>query len=266
MMTYLISLSYFPCLNFKTMASKLRNFVIAYTTFAILIHIGFIVYTFLNRKIECVDRLDPIAEEFELFIVWAIIYFPLIIVCLFYTLLFRMCRSFICSCHECCGNDKNGKGATKCKICFEGVFGNPLIFAIIYILWGILEWTSFGSTCSFEIEYGFLADLVIASVSLILLCIYYFKSVRHRFQEKRNQNIAKKYNAQQRENHPNAKPHQPIGKGPEFDEGNPGQPVPQQPNRRFSAQYIPQNNRIASAPPNYAQSAHGIQANQGGIQ
>merc|ERR1712228_63782 len=126
---------------------------------------------------------------------------------------------------------------------------------------------AFGNNCSFEIEYGFLADLIITSLSLILLCIYYFKSVQHRFKEKRNENIAKKYNQQQENqqiaayNDPN-KP-QPIGKGPEYDEGS-GQPLPHQANRRYSAQPIPRNNQNKNAfAPNYAQSAHGVQAYQG---
>merc|ERR1712228_1151662 len=127
---------------------------------------------------------------------------------------------------------------------------------------------AFGNNCSFEIEYGFLADLIITSLSLILLCIYYFKSVQHRFQEKRNENIAKKHGDQQQENQqiaayndPN-KP-QPIGKGPEYDEGS-GQPLPHQANRRYSAQPIPRNNQNKNAfAPNYAQSAHGVQAYQG---
>ena len=240
-------------------STSFKTFTISFTSLAILLHIAFIVFTFFNRKIDCVDRLDPVSAEFELFIVWSITYFPLILLCIFYTLLFRMCRSCICSCHACCGNDKNGKTATKCKICFEGIFGNPLIFVIIYILWGIFEWTSFGNDCSLEIEYGFLADLILSSLSLIILCIYYFKSVQHRFNEKMNENIAKKYNHQQQENKKMAK-QKAIGKGPEFDEGS-AQPAPYQPDRRFSAHSLPRNQHNPNAP-NYAHSAHGIPAYQ----
>ena len=184
--------------------SKLGLGVTAYVIIAIIIHCLFIAFVILNRPISCIDdnREIPIESDdynFEFFLIWAIIYFPFLIFCAFYTLLFRMCRSFLCSCWKCCGQDPMGKGATKCKICFEGVFGNPLIFAIIFIIWGIYEWISFGSACDFQIQYGFLGDLVIVSISLLLLCIYYFIRVKKRFEKKRNEQIAKKYNQQQRD-------------------------------------------------------------------
>ena len=185
------------------MACKFGAVVLVYCILAVILHCGFIAYVFINRPISCA-RNDPEINlpsniEFEIFLIWAIVYFPFLLFCAFYTLLFRMSRSFLCSCWECCGNDIHGKGATKCKICFEGVFGNPLIFAIIFIIWGVYEWISFGTGCLFEIQYGFLGDLVVVSISLLLLCIYYFVRVKSRFEKKRNQNIAKKYQNQQRE-------------------------------------------------------------------
>eukprot|EP00485_Elphidium_margaritaceum_P008593 CAMPEP_0202710208 /NCGR_PEP_ID=MMETSP1385-20130828/22229_1 /ASSEMBLY_ACC=CAM_ASM_000861 /TAXON_ID=933848 /ORGANISM="Elphidium margaritaceum" /LENGTH=444 /DNA_ID=CAMNT_0049369691 /DNA_START=48 /DNA_END=1382 /DNA_ORIENTATION=+ len=167
---------------------KFGSVVIVYSILTFVVHILFVVYSFMQRPIECipVDRLEPIRRTFELFIVWSIVYFPLLLLCVLYTLLFRMSRSFLCSCWRCCGQDIYSKGATKCKICIEGWFGNPLIFVLIFIAWGIYEYTAFTEhDCAFEIQYGFLADLVLVSLSLLLLCVFYTLSVKKRFEQKR---------------------------------------------------------------------------------
>ena len=265
--------------------------VIAYCCFAIIAHIGFIVYVFINRPIDCSRNFEENISfiKFEVLIIWLMTYFPLLIFCAFYTLLFRMCRSFLCSCWECCGNDVNGKNATGFKICFEGIFGNPLIFIIIFIAWGIYEWLNF-KNCTDDINYTFLGDLCIISISLLLLCIYYFVRVKRRFKRKRDANIAKKYNEQQ-ENDKKLAGYIDDNEGDGIADAAPQQqlqPLPQQviqpipneyniaappsrlregsgaPQRRFSAQ--PQRaNYGQNIAPAYAASAHGIAPYQPGM-
>mmetsp|Transcript_65573 Transcript_65573/g.58847 ORF Transcript_65573/g.58847 Transcript_65573/m.58847 type:complete len:468 (-) Transcript_65573:197-1600(-) len=275
------------------MACKFGLAVLIYCIIAIIVHCLFIAYIFLNRPIDCANGDHGLGNdvpfEFEVFLIWAIVYFPFLLLCAFYTLLFRMSRSFLCSCWECCGNDVHAKGATKCKICFEGVCGNPLIFAIVFIIGGVWTWLQFDS-CAFEVQYGFLGDLVVVSISLLLLCIYYFVRVKSRFEKKRNANIAKKYHDQQREdgggfdegggdvdvemaghiqnNHP--VPDRSPNQGYQIQappkrmsrlamqrEGS-GQPKPHQPNRRFSAQPQGVMAKGAGLSPAYAASAHGV--------
>ena len=269
---------------------KFGAIVIVYCVIAIIVHILFIVFAFSQRPIDCIpsNRKDPISNEFELFLVWGIMYFPFLIVCALYTLLFRMSRSFLCSCWQCCGNDIYTKGATKCKICFEGIFGNPLIFAIIFTIWGIIEFTSFDNTCSFEIQYGYLADLCIVGISLILLCIYYFVRVKRKMERKRNANIAKKYNEQHHENAKIAAEYNRNGRahdvamaenqhyviqGRQGSENAEGSGMPQQrqqqqqrrQNRRYSEQPMPNRNGLAPQRPQYAASAHGVAPYSPGI-
>eukprot|EP01083_Nonionella_stella_P301482 1034469_1 len=268
------------------MSKKLGVGVVIFCLIAVIIHVLFIVFIFSIRKIDCVDRIDPLME-FELFLIWSIVYFPLLLLCACYTLVFRMLRSFCCSCWSCCGQNEHGKKATQCKICFEGVFGNPALFVICFILWGIYEWTLFGAHCTFEIQYGFLGDLVVVSLSLILLCIYYFIRVKRRFHEKRNQNIAKKYQDQQRadahiggykeegkgvaprvqaqiaNNQPyNIQVQAPPGRGQrarsQLEAEGSGQPLPHRPDRRYSAQPQLQGNRNGALGPSYAASAQGM--------
>lgn len=145
----------------------------------------------------------------------------------------------------------------------DGVGGNPILFAVIYTLWGVYEWMAF-SDCGYRLNYGFGLDVVLIAFSLLLLCVWYFVRTKHSLSGKQKEQIARKYNDQLQAD---GLPHARGGRADLFHEGQDegaGRPIP----NGFVAPSYSQNSGpgsyrqgpsfVAPAAPQYAQSAHGV--------
>ena len=272
---------------------KLGTVVIGYSIMAIIIHCLFIAYVVIEADTDCVpdDRSQSISHidyTVAYFLAWAVLYFPFLLLCAFYIAILKVVRSFCCCCWKCCGHEVDGKGATKCKICMDGVFGNPVIFAVGYTLWGIYEWTTF-SDCGTHLNYGFGLDVVLIAFSLLLLCIWYFVRTQRQYSAKRKEHIARKYNAQLEANGVAMGPggggradlyhegdgnqQQVAGRQILQSEGSPAMPQGVQA-RSYSDQSAVGGGSmrnahgpafVAPAAPQYAQSAHGVGPYRPGI-
>jgi len=177
---------------------KLGTVVIAYCTAAIILHCLFIAYVIVEAELSCIPsgRVQTVSDyDVAHFIAWGVLYFPLLLFCAFYIAVLKMLRSFCCSCWQCCGHNIDSNAATSCKICIDGVFGNPLLFAAGYTLWGVYEWMAF-SECEYRLNYGFGLDVVFIALSLLLLCFWYFVRTKHEFKRKQKEHIAQNYNDQ----------------------------------------------------------------------
>ena len=80
----------------------------------------------------------------------------------------------------------------------QGIWGNPIFLVLAFIGWGAYEFFNFttNSTCSgsyFIFYYTYIANLVILTIALLLLCTYYFVRVRRKMQRRRNIRIAAKH-------------------------------------------------------------------------
>lgn len=253
---------------------KLGTVVIGYCLMAVIVHCLFVAYTIFIAETDCIpdDRIQSVSEyDIYHFIAWSVFYFPFLVLCAFYIAFIKMVRSVCCCCWRCCGRNVDGNGATKCKICMDGVFGNPIGFAIIYTLWGVYEWMAF-SDCGYRLNYGFGLDVVLIAFSLLLLCVWYFVRTKHSLSGKQKEQIARKYNDQleadgMRPGNGGRADLQHEGQAEGGRPGGIGVGHRQKPNG-FAAPSFSQNSGpgsyrqgpsfVAPAAPQYAHSAHGV--------
>jgi len=177
---------------------KLGTVVAGYSFVIVILHCLFIAYSIFELETECIpnDRIRSV-EQYDVahFIAWGVLYFPLLALCAFYVAVLKTLRSVCCCCWRCCGRNVDGSAATKCKICIDGVFGNPLIFAVAHSAWGVYEWISL-SDCGPNLNYGFGLDVVLIAISLLLLCVWYFVRTKRGFEQKQKERVEKRYDAQ----------------------------------------------------------------------
>ena len=249
---------------------KLGSVVLGYCVVSMVLHCLFIAYVVLEAELDCIpsDRIRSVSQyDVAHFLAWGILYFPFLVLCAFYVAFLKMVRSFCCCCWQCCGHNVDGNAATKCKICIDGVFGNPLLFAVGYTLWGVYEWTAF-SECGYRLSYGFGLDVVLIAISMLLLCLWYFVRTKRLFAAKQKEHIAQKYEAQlQADGMGNAQNRGGVEMGPGGPHGGrqmlQSEGAPPMQARSYSDHSAPGPGSFGA--PQYAHSAHGVGPYRSGI-